>query len=964
MAINDFYFSLDRSNADVLFNDDMQRSYYFPDPFGAYNKPVIGASKRSSGKFYFEVQFNASTYRNLKIGLCNNSMGRSEALGETANSWVFDLYGGRVQHNQQTGVALVDGLPSAAVVSGAGNPVYVESTYPVSVLGINHGTLWACVAVDLDTGKAWIAINGIWSGDPERGTWPEINTSGIIGIDLSIVCAANSQCGASPLLLNVRQEEFRWQTPLGFLPWGDPERSRVKVTVRQADVPSTINNFPLKVMLSGSSGSLAYDATLNHRALATLAGKAQRNQRVGWTELGACVRRSSQFYEVATQSYLSSEYPPPNAARTRPFFVAGRYYFEVEVITVAPQGGSTDFRFGLCTSDTDMNTIVGTAAPDKAISCSPEKGWRLTTFTGEPGCPSPYVGYIWAPTIAIAAGDRFGFVVDMDNREFYVSHNGAWINSGNPDTRANPVFTVIPEDYVYCFFVQLGALTIPAASVELVTEEYLFDYAIPRGCKVIAGVQDIHERISAKTMAGAELDIEIADWSSELADISAMATVTASSQYSGTTIPANVLDGFTPFYWQPANGNMAEWLLFDFGSGFTREPATVTIGWDYNQFGTVYQGVITATLSLSTDNVTFTVVESKKVYAPTVEFDLRDTDIPLSNYRYWKIDFTKTASSNAISVYEVTFRALDAAPAATVWVKVPTLSNAQDNDILIDFRRENYPNANIKAAGVISTLTGYNHNVNANQLIEIAGNESLSVKNSIVTPDCPDIPVEHIRAYASVPNSIVTPYSTSFLQALGAFVIIRTSVVNTTSPAIQVVHISLADSLQMMDGHDIVQPTSFTIGYMVQNERPDIVGLIEIGCLEIEAEFGIESEMEIDCLDIESTVYQIVVVEWDFNIAAIGCESLAEPWASASGLIDLNFIEVESIVSSVLEISSDIQIEVMGLEASVHDFSLVSGDWDMGFIEAKATVVSGGEAEEYLLQHIKGGPDWLPFVSA
>lgn len=967
MASNDMYFSQSRSNPGAVFVGLKQRSCSFGNEAADYYKPVIGGSVRSSGKLYFEIQFSSLTARQLKVGLCNGSMGSSEVVGTTPNSWVFDLYSGRVQHNSSPGSLLVDGLPTDAVIAGAGHPVYRENPLPITVLGINHGTLWACVAADLDTGKMWIGLNGIWSGDPERGIFSEFNTASLSGVNLSIVCALFAGAGTgSTFLLNVLQEEFRWRTPRGFRPWGDPERSTVKVTVKQANVPSTINNFPLKLSLSNNSGSLSYDATLNHRVLATLAGDGQRNQKVGWTLPGACVRLSDQYNHIAKQSYQSSAYPPPNAVRTRPFFVTGRYYFELEIITISPVSGATQFRFGLCTEDTNMNGIIGQSANDKAIVCGPELGWRMTSFTGEPGCPTPNVGYIWAPTITFANGDRISFVVDMDQREFYLAHNGTWINSSNPETRTNPVFTVIPEEHVYCFFTQFGTRVIPAPEVELITEESLFEYPIPTGCKVIAGVQKNFNRIAAKTLSGTALDVEIANWNSALSDISSLATVTGSSQYSGTTLPSYVVDGWTSFFWRPADGNLQEWLRFDFGAGFSRRIATVTITFDHTQQAPVYQGVITAALQTSDNGTDFTTVATAALRFSTIEFDLRDTDITFASAspRYWRIHFTKTQTTNSFIVYEVTVRALDASPSATVWVKVPSLLHTQDNDILLDFYKDNYQNPNLKAAGVISTLPNNNHNVNVNQLLDITSPEALASLNSTVQPASGVIPVEHVRTTLFIGANIVESWSTRFLQALGRFVILRTSAVSSTSGQLSLQQISTADTLTMMTGGRYgVHPESTTIGFMVQNEMVVVDSQLEFEVIDIYAEFGYYAELEIEVLDIEAIAYQVTDVISDADIPAIDCEAAIYQAEIVDGLCEIAGLTIESTVSArIIATGLDMDLLFISVDGHVGSFADVAGEIDVAVIDVVA-VVAGSSSDEFTMKNIDGGADWQRFPS-
>ncbi len=969
MAVNDFYFSLERSNSRVIFNDSHQRSFYFLSPGGHFNEPVVGANTRNRGKLYFELQPGAgANFRKTRIGLCNDSMGRNEALGETANSWVFDIYNSSAWHNSSTGTTLTDPLPTEAVLEKAGSPFYRERETSYSqVFGIWHGKDVICIAADLDTGKLWVGLNGVWSGDPHRGLNPGFNTASLTGTDLRIVVANGEEKGEASCLLCVLPSEFRWTPPLGFRPWGDPDIATAKVTIAHVNVPTPLTNFPLQLLLDDSTGTPAYNATLQHRVLATLAAYSRKNHPPGFVAFGDCCSVTGSYSVTAIQGQALEGEVVPHCARTLPFLASGRFYYEIK-INQTEETASPWYAFGIGAETVDLEAILpGNAGP--ACSYRPWAGQRRSTLANDPVCVNPSYNYPYGSPISIVAGDVFGFVVDMDMREMFVSYNGAWVDGSDPTTRTNPVFAGFPEDIAYAIICQFGQLTLPQTRMTLVTEEKNLTYAIPFGCKTLAGEQSILARLHAYDMAGSPLDIEITGTNVALVNpIDSSTVAIASSQYASYTGPANAIDGMVSLYWQPQAGFLVDWLRLDFGSGKEIKPVLVCIHFDNSRSPAWPQGHlddrgITCSVMGSNDGGLYTTLATKTIQQRSIEFDLRETDTIGTAYRYIKLEIVKQNTSQSIQIDLVEVFTLPAEASAEVWVKVPYVSDSADTSILLDFYKENRPNGNIVDPGDISTLPGNDHDINLDQLFQITGTEILTLTTDVVEPFSTDIETVHVRIVLDAGPDIVFPYSTTFAQALGDFVIMRNAAVIPVSSKPTIFHISLADSLTLYPGYAPV--TCSVIGGLPQVQLPLVIAEIEIAAIELEAEFGMDAELEIPCIEMEATITYTIVVSADLEISAIEAESTCLIGLLVEAEAEIAAIGLEAVASLYAGVAADMELPAIGIDdAVITPVVHVEGDMELLFLSLAAGVDGGSADEELTMAYVDGGPDWKPYVSA
>ena len=154
---------------------------------------------RSSGKYYFEVVANhSSSYSGYQqIGVQDGTIGLNDSLGGAAGGWGYRSLQGRLYNN---------------------GSYVIPSNYPVQfttneVVGI---------AIDLDAGKLWWSLNGVWlyktgsfpSPDPATGTDPAYsNLSGTIYPAICLRQVDNNFTGIFKLA------DFNYTPPTGFSAW-------------------------------------------------------------------------------------------------------------------------------------------------------------------------------------------------------------------------------------------------------------------------------------------------------------------------------------------------------------------------------------------------------------------------------------------------------------------------------------------------------------------------------------------------------------------------------------------------------------------------------------------------------------------------------------------------------------------------------------------------------------------------
>ena len=144
---------------------------------------VRGTVGLSSGKQYFEVTIGSATYIEfVDVGIATSIAGLNQYVGYDAYGWGYT--DGEFLNNN----------------ASAGSPAY-----------FNNGDV-LMFAVDLDAGKLWFGVNGVWySGDPATGTNPVYTAS------FGTVFPA---AGGGTTTANFGATSFAYTIPSGFSAWG------------------------------------------------------------------------------------------------------------------------------------------------------------------------------------------------------------------------------------------------------------------------------------------------------------------------------------------------------------------------------------------------------------------------------------------------------------------------------------------------------------------------------------------------------------------------------------------------------------------------------------------------------------------------------------------------------------------------------------------------------------------------
>lgn len=146
---------------------------------------------RRSGKFYFEVEVVSGAGDDWLAGLCNGSV-------SLASAWSSAGY--RIMYR-------------------GGGSLWADGTNFSSGSGLSNGDK-VCFAVDLDTRKCWMRVNGgawIGGGDPAAGTTP---TRTLGGTDaLYPVAHSDNISGTTEYRLRAAEADLIHSMPSGFSAW-------------------------------------------------------------------------------------------------------------------------------------------------------------------------------------------------------------------------------------------------------------------------------------------------------------------------------------------------------------------------------------------------------------------------------------------------------------------------------------------------------------------------------------------------------------------------------------------------------------------------------------------------------------------------------------------------------------------------------------------------------------------------
>jgi len=148
-----------------------------------------GTVFKSSGKLYFELYIDDEVAGQGYHGICTNQMATNTYVGALTSGWSLD-----------------------------GQSVLRHGGSTASDLGLNDGNVLG-VAVDLDNGYVWFAVNNVWvnSGNPGTGANPAFTDSDISSND--IYPAGSGYAAGNSATIRGSLGEFTYSPPSGFSAW-------------------------------------------------------------------------------------------------------------------------------------------------------------------------------------------------------------------------------------------------------------------------------------------------------------------------------------------------------------------------------------------------------------------------------------------------------------------------------------------------------------------------------------------------------------------------------------------------------------------------------------------------------------------------------------------------------------------------------------------------------------------------
>jgi len=145
---------------------------------------------QSTGKRYFEIYINDEVSGQGYHGICKDGMGTTTYVGANDTGWSLD---GQSQ------------------LRHAGSST-------ASDIGLNDGNVLG-VAVDLDNGYVWFAVDNVWvnSGNPGTGSNPTFTDTDIANND--IWPAGSCYAAGNSATIRGRTAQFSYSPPSGFSEW-------------------------------------------------------------------------------------------------------------------------------------------------------------------------------------------------------------------------------------------------------------------------------------------------------------------------------------------------------------------------------------------------------------------------------------------------------------------------------------------------------------------------------------------------------------------------------------------------------------------------------------------------------------------------------------------------------------------------------------------------------------------------
>lgn len=167
---------------------------------------VRSATGKSEGKFYFELELTTSVTNNNMGGVVGAAALLTTYIGASSVGWAYNMAGGNKWNDD------VQTAYGSSLVAG-------------DILG---------VAVDMDSGKIWFALNNVWqdSGAPEAGTGSAFdNLSGEVFPAGSVYSLGNE------LTISGVENTLAYAPPTGFSEWATPEVRVINGVVTEESVP-------------------------------------------------------------------------------------------------------------------------------------------------------------------------------------------------------------------------------------------------------------------------------------------------------------------------------------------------------------------------------------------------------------------------------------------------------------------------------------------------------------------------------------------------------------------------------------------------------------------------------------------------------------------------------------------------------------------------------------------------------
>ena len=152
-------------------------------------RSAISDGYANDGKIYFEVKIDIRN-SHIKIGVCNDddlTASKGDFAGADGNSWGFDH---QYYKWHDGGSAQID-----------------TDTYDTGdVVG---------VALDIDAGKIWFAVNNVWAeGDPAAGTGESFDS--IDGTNFHAIGTHYNSAGTGQFTLRLHSSRWDYSPPSGF----------------------------------------------------------------------------------------------------------------------------------------------------------------------------------------------------------------------------------------------------------------------------------------------------------------------------------------------------------------------------------------------------------------------------------------------------------------------------------------------------------------------------------------------------------------------------------------------------------------------------------------------------------------------------------------------------------------------------------------------------------------------------